>query len=330
MNGPAADLHRLPIILDIEASGLGAGSYPIEIGVALPDGESYCSLVRPEPDWQHWDAGAEATHGIPREVPVSRGRPAAEVAEALNRLLAGKVAYSDGWSNDYSWLSLLFDAARTVPRFRLDNLRALLSEDEAARWHATKDEVISELRPVRHRASSDARVLQITVARVKQGPRAPNEDLGQESRLLEEMAELDVLTLGDVIRGLRGRCDRAMQRERHATALARGARVIAEHLEHQLAGYLLLRDAGNGVCEILATNLHPWYRRTGLYRRMLNRLLAHLLSHDCHTLTSLVLPGNGIAINLHERLGFALERKDDQQLRYTIRTADLARRMRQL
>ncbi|WP_341677101.1 GNAT family N-acetyltransferase [Niveibacterium sp. SC-1] len=330
MDAPALDLNQLPIILDIEASGLGAGSYPIEIGVALPDGESYCSLVRPEPDWQHWDADAEATHGIPREVPTSRGRPAAEVADALNRLLGGKVAYSDGWSNDYSWLSLLFDAARCVPRFRLDNLRALLSEDEAARWHATKDEVIAELRPVRHRASSDARVLQITVARVKQGPRGAGEDPGQETRLLEDMAELDVLTLGDVIRALHGRCDRAMQRERHATALACGARVLAEHLEHQLAGYVMLRDASKGVCEILAANLHPWYRRTGLYRRLLTRLLAHLLSHNCHTLTSLVLPGNEISKDLHERLGFALERSDPLQLRYTIRTADLAQRMRQL
>ena len=32
---------ELPIIIDIEASGFGRGSYPIEIGYHMPDGESY-------------------------------------------------------------------------------------------------------------------------------------------------------------------------------------------------------------------------------------------------------------------------------------------------
>ena len=35
-----------PAVLDIEASGFGVGSYPIEVGFVLPDGQSYCSLLR--------------------------------------------------------------------------------------------------------------------------------------------------------------------------------------------------------------------------------------------------------------------------------------------
>ena len=48
-----------PTVLDIEASGFGRGSYPIEIGYCLPNGDTFCTLIKPEPEWQHWDAEAE-------------------------------------------------------------------------------------------------------------------------------------------------------------------------------------------------------------------------------------------------------------------------------
>ena len=53
---PSADT---PLIIDVEASGFGGASYPIEIGVALDDGHKYCALILPEPEWTHWDAAAE-------------------------------------------------------------------------------------------------------------------------------------------------------------------------------------------------------------------------------------------------------------------------------
>jgi hypothetical protein len=37
-------------VLDIEASGFGRHSYPIEIGYARDDGHAWCSLVRPAED----------------------------------------------------------------------------------------------------------------------------------------------------------------------------------------------------------------------------------------------------------------------------------------
>jgi hypothetical protein len=81
--------------------------------------------------------------------------------------LAGLTLYSDGWANDYSWLGKLFDTANLSPRFKLDNLRSLLSEEEAQRWHAVKQEVALEARIDRHRASADAKLLQLTLARIK-------------------------------------------------------------------------------------------------------------------------------------------------------------------
>jgi hypothetical protein len=80
------------------------------------------------------------------------------------------VVYSDGWGNDLAWLGLLFDEAGLVQRFRVETLRALLSDDEAARWHAAKDAVRAELESSRHRASGDAQVLQRALLRVKGMP----------------------------------------------------------------------------------------------------------------------------------------------------------------
>lgn len=159
--------HVTPTVIDVEASGFGRNSYPIEVGFVLPDGHAYCALVRPEAHWTHWDAQAEIVHHIPRSLIVERGLPAPEVARSLNQQLAGQTVYSDGWANDYSWLGALFDAADMSPSFRLENLRALLNDTEADQWHAVKAQVSSERGVQRHRASSDARLLQLTLQRLR-------------------------------------------------------------------------------------------------------------------------------------------------------------------
>ena len=51
--------------------------------------------------------------------------------------------------------------------FQVDTSRKLLSEDEAVRWGAAKLDVIAELKLTRHRAGSDAKILQRTLLRVK-------------------------------------------------------------------------------------------------------------------------------------------------------------------
>lgn len=152
----------VPIIIDFEASGFGKGSYPIEVGFSGRHGEGWCSLIRPEDDWEHWDQGAAQLHHIPREILVERGKSSSFVAEQLNSLLDGHTVYTDGWGQDYVWMARLYDAARTVPRFKLADLREIISEEQQAQWHNTKDSVLKELCIARHRASSDARVLQLT------------------------------------------------------------------------------------------------------------------------------------------------------------------------
>jgi len=162
---------QIPTVLDVEASGFGRKSYPIEVGFVLPDGHTYCSLIRPEPEWTHWDEQAELTHHIPRELILRRGVPVREVAEKLNAALRGLKVYSDGWANDYSWLGAMFDAADLSPAFKLESLRQLLTEDEADQWHTVKAQISSERGAQRHRASSDARLLQLTFMRLRFGTR---------------------------------------------------------------------------------------------------------------------------------------------------------------
>ena len=55
-----------PIFIDFEASGLGAGTYLIEVAWNLPNGDVREYLIRPEPDWTYWELRAEEVHGISR------------------------------------------------------------------------------------------------------------------------------------------------------------------------------------------------------------------------------------------------------------------------
>lgn len=154
-----------PFILDIEASGFGNGSYPIEVGLALQPNHRYCSLIKPEPSWTHWDVSAEAIHKIPRQLLTARGQPARTVAGELNELLTGKAVFSDGWVVDKPWLLRLFEAAEIQMQFSIHDIQTILSEKQVENWHTVKQSVIEELRLSRHRASNDAQIIQETFKR---------------------------------------------------------------------------------------------------------------------------------------------------------------------
>ena len=166
-SSPDATRPQVPAVLDIEASGSGRESCPVEVGFVLPDGRSYCSLVRPAPSWAHSDAAAERLHRIPRATLVAHGRDAVEVATQLNAQLQGQTVYCDGWAHDDHRLGALFEAAALTPSFRLDNLRALLTDREAAFWSVLKSQVATEMRLQRHRASSNAKILQNALIRLR-------------------------------------------------------------------------------------------------------------------------------------------------------------------
>ena len=85
---------RRVAILDIEASALGAGSYPIEVGVALVQGgpkliETGARIIRPTPSWRKsgtWSPASEAVHGLSVETLNQHGHDPSEVCDWLNAL----------------------------------------------------------------------------------------------------------------------------------------------------------------------------------------------------------------------------------------------------
>jgi hypothetical protein len=151
-----------PTILDIEASGFGVQSYPIEVGIVRSDGERFCKLIKPFDDWQFWQHSAEKVHGISRQDLLQYGVNGTQICLELNAFLGDGIAYSDGWVVDSPWLSILFERAKVPMQFTLSSLEMILKESQMDQWHTVKDEVIDSLNLVRHRASNDALIIQKT------------------------------------------------------------------------------------------------------------------------------------------------------------------------
>ena len=158
------DKVNLPIIIDIEASGFGHNSYPIEIGIVLENKETHCFLIKPEPEWDHWDIEGESLHGISRDTLLKYGHSTKEVGNFLNELLIGKTIYSDGWSYDLTWLHLLYESIEKTPLFRIETLTQLLNESQMKRWDNMKINILKQNNFKRHRATNDAVLLQKTYA----------------------------------------------------------------------------------------------------------------------------------------------------------------------
>ena len=157
-----------PCVIDVEASGLGRGSYPIEIGFVLATGKAHCTLVKPVLGWDFWCPDAERLHGISRLLLDTKGQEIVWVANWLNKYLQGLTVYSDAWVNDMCWLGKLFEEVNLCQLFRVESILTLLAEDEKERWNSARLEVISASRMKRHRASADAKIIQQTYQKVKQ------------------------------------------------------------------------------------------------------------------------------------------------------------------
>lgn len=76
-----------------------------------------------------------------------------------------QTVYSDGWTVDKPWLIELFSAAKIPLSFSISPLEFILNEYQMKTWHSTKDNVIQEMGLMRHRASSDAMIIQETYKR---------------------------------------------------------------------------------------------------------------------------------------------------------------------
>lgn len=153
-------------VIDIEASGLGARSYPIEVGIVLANGLTYDSLIKPEKHWTHWDQEAESIHGISREDLFEFGRDIATVCRDLNKVCAGKTLYSDCWVHDNAWLARLFGEAGVTQSFRCSPIENVLDDLQLASWVEYKQEYINRSAIKPHRALNDAIIISETLDRL--------------------------------------------------------------------------------------------------------------------------------------------------------------------
>jgi hypothetical protein len=101
-----------PCFLDVEATGFGPNSYPIEIAWNDEHGEIHRCLIDPTsvPSWTEWGVEAERVHGIDRERLLRNGWPPEYVANRLVEDLRGKTIYTDAPDYDARWVGKLFSA----------------------------------------------------------------------------------------------------------------------------------------------------------------------------------------------------------------------------
>lgn len=153
-------------VIDIEASGLHPGSYPIEVGIVLSNGRTYEALIQPFSSWTHWDSNAELLHGISREMLKREGRDAFDVCNEINQLCAGKTLYSDCSVYDSSWIKKLFTFTNIPPKFHCASIETVLSEDDLINWNMYKREYarFAQINP--HRALNDAITISETLERL--------------------------------------------------------------------------------------------------------------------------------------------------------------------
>ncbi len=152
------------LFLDVEASGLHAESYPIEIGWCGPDLAPVSFLIRPPLYWREddWSGVSERVHGISRHATIADGVDVVDAAARLNAACAGKTIASDRPHFDQAWLSLLFGAAEIDQAFALEDaaqveaMAAQHSGLDAYEVGAMRERVHGRF-PHAHRAAADAR-----------------------------------------------------------------------------------------------------------------------------------------------------------------------------
>ena len=150
-------------ILDLEASSLDRGSYPVEVGIAVIQGASHpirtwSSLIRPTDDWIRngiWSPASEQIHEILLDALRLELAGPLEVASMLNAALRGKVVVlTDAPQFDQIWLARLYEAAGLEQGFviyDIERIAGYLNPDEYRQFV----HLLSRSR-IPHRAGPDA------------------------------------------------------------------------------------------------------------------------------------------------------------------------------
>ncbi len=147
---------RKLVFIDLEASGLGSKSWPVEVGWTFENGETQSLLIRPHDSWteEAWDAQAEALHGLSRARLEEEGIEARAVCMALNEAFDGARVYSDAPDWDGFWFYRLFQAAGVRQQFSLRDFYDVFKNMPADQLDAIVEKA-NERAPRAHRAIPD-------------------------------------------------------------------------------------------------------------------------------------------------------------------------------
>lgn len=161
-DGAPAEMSGTPAFLDLEASGLGPGTWPIEAGWAIGAGAAASFLIKPHDAWSlaGWDKAAEALHGLTIERLGAEGLTVKEACRRLNAALAGRTVYSDAPDHDGWWLYRLYDAAGMRQSFTLAYLGDLIDPLVPSGAIAALMAEAEERAPHLHRAAPDVKHMQ--------------------------------------------------------------------------------------------------------------------------------------------------------------------------
>lgn len=161
-------MDKIPVIcIDIEASGLGPLSYPIEIAWKCGlSGESDSFLINPETgyNWTDWDETAEGLHGIAVDELLCEGISVRDACVRLNQNLEGKVVTSDAFDFDYFWIRRLYEAAMMKPVFEMQGIDKVLEGGQLIQYR-----LVANAQVRNHRAMDDVNDLFVCLAACKFG-----------------------------------------------------------------------------------------------------------------------------------------------------------------
>jgi len=161
---PSLEVPRRTV-LHFESAGIGSAEYPIEVGIALADRRTLCSLIRPDESWSWWSNAREAEHGITLALLHTHGREPRQVVAWLNAALQGQNVYCDDWEHTSSLLRTLYKAADAgPPSFHLTSIDELLGPISVEAWREETLDVKQSGGMRRHRASYEARVRQVALS----------------------------------------------------------------------------------------------------------------------------------------------------------------------
>lgn len=119
------------VVLDIEASGLEEGSFPIEIAwIGINHDEFDTFFIKPERHWTHWDEQAGSIHGLSRSLITRTGIACYEAVCRLDGNMANQDVYSDAPEWDGYWLDRLYSVVEKKRTWTLKKLNLFYTELE--------------------------------------------------------------------------------------------------------------------------------------------------------------------------------------------------------